>query len=113
MANQAQKIDLDEDYGIDKFNYNSDMLDALLANKVDKVSGKGLSTNDYTDGEKTKVSKILTTNAATTYLNGTGAYSTPPNTTYAAATTAANGLMTAAMVTKLNGIAEGATACAG
>lgn len=37
---------------------------------------------------------------------------TPPttNTTYGAATTSANGLMTAAMVTKLNGIAAGATA---
>lgn len=30
-------------------------LKALLGNKVDKVSGKGLSTNDYTTAEKTKL----------------------------------------------------------
>lgn len=30
----------------------------LLGNKVDKVSGKGLSTNDYTTAEKTKLSGI-------------------------------------------------------
>lgn len=36
--------------------------------------------------------------------------STDNNTTYSAATTSANGLMTAAMVTKLNGIAAGANA---
>lgn len=31
---------------------------ALLANKVDKVSGKGLSTNDYTTTEKTKLAGL-------------------------------------------------------
>lgn len=31
---------------------------ALLGNKVDKVSGKGLSTNDYTTDEKTKLGGI-------------------------------------------------------
>ena len=31
-----------------------------LANKVDKVSGKGLSTNDYTTAEQTKLSGIAT-----------------------------------------------------
>lgn len=31
---------------------------ALFANKVDKVSGKGLSSNDYTDSEKQKVDII-------------------------------------------------------
>lgn len=34
--------------------------DGLLANKVDKVSGKQLSTNDYTTAEKTKLSGIET-----------------------------------------------------
>jgi len=33
-------------------------LKSLLANKVDKVSGKGLSTNDYTTDEKTKLAGI-------------------------------------------------------
>lgn len=44
----------------------------------------------------------------TTYLRGDGTYATPPNTTYSVATTSANGLMSSAMVTKLNGIADGA-----
>lgn len=33
-------------------------LDTALSGKVDKVSGKGLSTNDYTDAEKTKLAGI-------------------------------------------------------
>lgn len=32
-----------------------------LADKVDKVTGKGLSTNDYTTAEKTKLGKAITT----------------------------------------------------
>jgi hypothetical protein len=32
--------------------------DQLLANKVDKVAGMGLSTNDYTNGEKTKLAGV-------------------------------------------------------
>ena len=35
-------------------------LKTLLNNKVDKVDGKGLSTNDYTANEKTKLSGIET-----------------------------------------------------
>ena len=30
----------------------------MIANKVDKVDGKGLSTNDYTTAEKTKLAGI-------------------------------------------------------
>ena len=40
---------------------NEDVVEALnsaIANKVDKVSGKGLSTNDYTTTEKNKLSGI-------------------------------------------------------
>lgn len=33
-------------------------LNTALANKVDKVAGKGLSTNDYTDTDKNKISLI-------------------------------------------------------
>ena len=40
------------------------------------------------------------------YLRGDGTWATPANTTYSDATTSVHGLMTAAMVTKLNGIAE-------
>lgn len=35
-------------------------LKAVLSNKVDKVSGKGLSTNDYTTAEKNKLAGIAT-----------------------------------------------------
>lgn len=38
----------------------SDALDAAIGNKVDKVNGKQLSTNDYTTAEKEKLSKIAT-----------------------------------------------------
>jgi hypothetical protein len=34
-------------------------LASALGNKVDKVTGKGLSTNDYTDAEKTKLGKLV------------------------------------------------------
>lgn len=33
-------------------------IDTLLSNKVDKVNGKALSANDYTDAEKTKLEKL-------------------------------------------------------
>ena len=44
------------------------------------------------------------------YLRSDGTWVTPPNTTYNDATTSSHGLMTAAMVSKLNGIASGANA---
>lgn len=175
-------------------------LNSAIGNKVDKVSGKGLSTEDYTKAEKTKLAGIaegaqvnsitgikgsaektyrtgnvnitaanvgavptsrtingqalsanIILNAANVgalasdgtavnaarlsnttaigsstkpvYFNANGvpvecgftvAKSVPSNavftdTTYSAATTSASGLMTADMVSKLNGIAEGAT----
>ena len=40
--------------------YYHSKVKALLNNKVDKVSGKGLSTNDYTTTEKNKLSGIAT-----------------------------------------------------
>lgn len=151
-------------------------LNAAIGNKVDKVSGKGLSTNDFTTAEKNKLAGIsdnankyslpLATSSVRggakvgyaengknypvelsneqmfvnvpwtdnntwkantansegyvtsgsghanqvwkTNANGVPGWRTDANTTYGAATTSANGLMTAAMVTKLNGIATGA-----
>lgn len=47
----------------DALNDNADIVDVLntsIATKVDKVDGKGLSTNDYTTTEKTKLSGIAT-----------------------------------------------------
>ena len=38
--------------------YTKDSVDALLDDKVDKVSGKQLSTNDYTTTEKNKWQRI-------------------------------------------------------
>ena len=38
----------------------TDALNAAIGNKVDKVTGKGLSTNDYTTAEKNKLSGIAT-----------------------------------------------------
>ena len=141
---------------------------ALLAGKVDKVDGKGLSTNDYTTAEKTKLAglknythpttsgnkhipaggstgQILSwsadgtakwvnekdttysvmsgatvdadgksglvpspTKGAQRWLDSTGAWTTPPNTTYGAASTTSAGLMSAADKKKLDGIATGA-----
>lgn len=141
---------------------------ALLAGKVDKVDGKGLSTNDYTTAEKTKLAGLKNythpttsgnkhipaggsanqilgwsadgtakwvnekdttysvmsgatadadgksglvpspTKGAQRWLDSTGAWTTPPNTTYGAASTTSAGLMSAADKKKLDGIATGA-----
>ncbi|MBU5311470.1 hypothetical protein KQI38_05470 [Tissierella carlieri] len=43
---------------IEDLNANMDTIDTELAKKVDKVSGKGLSTNDYTTTEKNKLAGI-------------------------------------------------------
>lgn len=67
-------------------------LEAALNDKVDKVSGKGLSSEDYSTAEKDKLAGIAA-----------GAEVNP-----GAATTSANGLMSSADKTKLNGIASNA-----
>ena len=61
---------------IDDLNGNMDILDAEVAKKVDKVSGKGLSTNDYTNEEKNKLSGIQSgaqVNTVTSVAGKTGA----------------------------------------
>lgn len=40
------------------FNENFEAIDSILYDKVDKEEGKGLSTNDYTTNEKTKLDGI-------------------------------------------------------
>ena len=50
--------------------YTKSAIDTLLGNKVDKVSGKGLSQEDYTTAEKSKlasITEIFTTALKTTY----------------------------------------------
>lgn len=61
--NTQDDEDLNSNFDIDAaMNDNWDMIDNavsdLSGNKVDKVSGKGLSTNDYTTTEKNKLSGI-------------------------------------------------------
>lgn len=48
-------------------NGNMDILDNAVTSKVDKVTGKQLSTNDYTGAEKTKLAGIAT--GATNYTH--------------------------------------------
>jgi hypothetical protein len=49
---------------------NISRLDSGLAEKVDKISGKVLSTNDYTAAEKTKLAGITGTNTGDQDLSG-------------------------------------------
>ena len=105
------------------------VINAALGNKVDKASGKGLSTNDYTTTEKNKLAGVTESADAVSYsqtvassdsgayevgkitINGsaTTIYGKDTNTTYSAVGTTGNpGLMTAADKVKLNGITESA-----
>ena len=47
-----------EYYAIADFNGNADVIDDELFKKVDKVTGKGLSTNDYTNADKSIVDGV-------------------------------------------------------
>jgi hypothetical protein len=98
---------------------------AAIAGKVDKVEGKALSSNDFTDALLTKLNGIEASannytlpQASASTLGGikvgdnlaidssTGVLSG----NYSAATTSANGLMSSTDKSKLDGIAAGATA---
>lgn len=95
-------------------------LQAALDSKVDKITGKGLSTEDYTTAEKTKLTGIAAgaqVNVATNLAQGTRTATAVPITsstgasaTLGAPTSTLAGVMTAALFTKLSGIATGATA---
>lgn len=88
-------------------------------NKVDAVTGKGLSTNDYTDAAKKKVDAIPSSPKYTdtvTSINGkTGAITKADivalgipgtNTTYPVASQSSNGLLSAADKKRLDNIRE-------
>ncbi|EHQ88303.1 tail fiber protein [Desulfosporosinus youngiae] len=112
---------------IQDFNDNADVTDTTLAGKVDKVTGKQLSTEDYSTAEKSKLAGIAT--GANNYVHPS---THPPSiivqdssnrfvtdsekSTWngkagtAVATTGANGLMSSADKSKLDGIATGANA---
>ena len=83
------------------------------SNKVDKIVGKGLSTNDYTTNEKNKLAGIASgaevnvqSDWNQTDINSDDYIKNKP----VAATTSKDGFMSAADKTKLDGIAEGANA---
>lgn len=99
--------------------------ETAIAGKVDKVEGKGLSTEDYTTAEKAKLAGVEAgANAYTLPAATSGALGgvkqganvsiaadgtlSATDTTYGEATTGSAGLMSVADKTKLNGIAEGA-----
>ena len=52
------KPDQTDAIDISNLNDNADIIDTTLFNKVDKVNGKALSTNDYTNADKQKVNTI-------------------------------------------------------
>ncbi|WP_339189825.1 hypothetical protein MKY54_05390 [Paenibacillus sp. FSL P2-0121] len=108
-------------------NGNMDILDTTVNNKVDKVTGKQLSTNDYTAAEKTKLAGIATgatnythpathppsiiaqdaSNRFVTDVEKTAWNGKAPNTLVSAAPQS-DGLMRATDKIKLDGIATGA-----
>ena len=101
-----------------------------LSGKVDKVSGKQLSTNDYTNAYKSKLDNLASITTAgenitisggtikaanTTYTAGenitiTGGTISAANTTYSDATTTKSGLMRATDKVKLDSLASITTA---
>lgn len=99
--------------------------ETAIAGKVDKVEGKGLSTEDYTTAEKAKLAGVEAgANAYTLPAATSGALGgvkqganvsiaadgtlSATDTKYGEATTGSAGLMSATDKVKLNGIAEGA-----
>lgn len=102
-----------------------EQLEELLGLKVDKVDGKGLSTNDYTTAEKNKLNgiannannyshpanhpaSVITQDANNRFVTDTEktAWNGKADTT--AVTTTTNGLMISTDKTKLDGVATGA-----
>ena len=56
----ATEVGAEASGAVSTHNSSTSAHSTLFANKVDKVTGKGLSTNDYTTAEKTKLSGIET-----------------------------------------------------
>lgn len=102
---------------LDGFHASHFATTSALNDKVDKVSGKQLSTEDYTTAEKNKLSGIeagaqanVATNLGTsrTATSVTVTSSTGSNVALPAATTTQAGVFVAADKVKLNGITAGA-----
>lgn len=71
-AKVGATVELLDDTTVDLSGYSTtEAINALMAEKVDKETGKGLSSNDYTDAEKTKLDglDVATTAEVTEMLN--------------------------------------------
>lgn len=105
--------------------YTKAEVNTSLDGKVDKATGKGLSTEDYTSAEKTKLAgiasgannythpsnhpaSIITQDANNRFVTDTEKATWNAKAGTALATTSANGLMASGDKTKLDGIASGA-----
>lgn len=72
-----KKPDLTDYVDIRILNENADALDTAIQNKVDKVAGKQLSTEDYSTAEKTKLANlpVTTYDRASAVLSGANVFS--------------------------------------
>lgn len=130
-AKVGTEMELLDDTTVDLSAYSTtEEINILLDGKVDKVTGKGLSTNDYTTEEKTKLEGLQNYTHPSHTAKTSGLYkmtvdtfghvsaATPitksditglgipgQDTTYTLATESANGLMSGADKTKLDDIA--------
>lgn len=129
-AKVGTEVVLLDDTTVDLSAYSTtEAVNTLLNGKVDKVTGKGLSTNDYTTEEKTKLEGLQNYTHPSHAAKTSGLYkmtvdalghvsnATPveksditslgipgQNTTYAPATASTDGLMSSADKTKLDDI---------
>lgn len=70
IANNATATIIDSSLSVTGQAADAAAVNTALATKVDKVTGKGLSTNDFTTEEKTKLARI-TANATNTIIDDT------------------------------------------
>lgn len=70
------KVDKIEGKGLSTNDFTDEEKKQLVTvkNKVDKITGKSLSTNDFTDGHQNKVDKIVITGDGSKFLNDKGNY---------------------------------------
>ncbi len=107
LALKANTTDMTTSLGLKA---NASDLVSELALKVDKVSGKELSTNDYTSAEKLKLSNISGTNTGDQTIHLTGIVTGSGNgtfTTTIADGAIANSLLANSAVASLSGINTG------
>lgn len=129
-AKVGATVELLDDTTVDLSGYSTtEAINALLAEKVDVEEGKGLSSNDYTDAEKTKLAGLENYTHPSHTAKDSGLYKVTidalghvsaaaavaksditalgipaQDTTYGEATASDNGLMSAADKNKLDGL---------